>query len=90
MHRASGGPIWKKYFIATDLADLKFEASSRPANALMQIVDTHQHLWDIDLFRYSWLDSVPQLNRSFRMALDIFSRSRTERGEVRTPGSRRR
>ncbi len=34
----------------------------------MQIVDTHQHLWEIDLFRYSWLDSVPQLNRSFRMA----------------------
>jgi predicted TIM-barrel fold metal-dependent hydrolase len=34
----------------------------------MQIVDTHQHLWDIDLFRYSWLDSLPQLNRSFRMA----------------------
>jgi predicted TIM-barrel fold metal-dependent hydrolase len=34
----------------------------------MQIADTHQHLWDIDLFRYSWLDSVPQLNRSFRMA----------------------
>jgi len=34
----------------------------------MQIVDTHQHLWDIDLFRYAWLDSIPQLNRSFRMA----------------------
>lgn len=34
----------------------------------MQIVDTHQHLWDIDLFRYSWLNSLPQLNRSFRMA----------------------
>ncbi len=34
----------------------------------MQIVDTHQHLWDKDLFRYSWLDTVPQLNRSFRMA----------------------
>jgi predicted TIM-barrel fold metal-dependent hydrolase len=33
----------------------------------MQIVDTHQHLWDIDLFRYSWLESVPQLKRSFRM-----------------------
>jgi predicted TIM-barrel fold metal-dependent hydrolase len=33
----------------------------------MQIVDTHQHLWDVDLFRYSWLDSVPGLNRSFRM-----------------------
>ena len=34
----------------------------------MQIVDTHQHLWDKDLFRYSWLDTIPQLNRSFRMA----------------------
>jgi len=34
----------------------------------MQIVDTHQHLWDLDLFRYSWLDSFSTLNRSFRMA----------------------
>ena len=34
----------------------------------MQIVDTHQHLLDLDLFRYSWLSSLPQLNRSFRMA----------------------
>jgi len=33
----------------------------------MQIVDAHQHLWDPDLFRYSWLDSLPSLNRSFRM-----------------------
>jgi len=33
----------------------------------MEIVDTHQHLWDPDLFRYSWLDSLPALNRSFRM-----------------------
>jgi predicted TIM-barrel fold metal-dependent hydrolase len=33
----------------------------------MQIVDTHQHLWDLELFRYSWLDSHPTLNRSFRM-----------------------
>lgn len=35
--------------------------------ASMRIVDTHQHLWDLDLFRYSWLDSVPSLNRSFRI-----------------------
>jgi predicted TIM-barrel fold metal-dependent hydrolase len=33
-----------------------------------QIVDTHQHLWDLDLFRYSWLQNVPVLNRSFRMS----------------------
>jgi len=34
----------------------------------MEIVDTHQHLWDLDLFSYSWLQSFPSLNRSYRMA----------------------
>lgn len=33
----------------------------------MKIVDAHQHLWDLDLFRYSWLQQFPLLNRSFRM-----------------------
>jgi predicted TIM-barrel fold metal-dependent hydrolase len=32
----------------------------------MQIVDTHLHLWDPDMFRYSWLQSIPSLNRPFR------------------------
>jgi predicted TIM-barrel fold metal-dependent hydrolase len=34
----------------------------------MQIIDTHQHLWDLDLFRYSWLDGLPALNRSFNIS----------------------
>jgi predicted TIM-barrel fold metal-dependent hydrolase len=34
----------------------------------MQIIDTHQHLWDPEMFRYSWLQSIPSLNRSFRMS----------------------
>jgi predicted TIM-barrel fold metal-dependent hydrolase len=33
----------------------------------MQIVDTHQHLWDLDLFQYSWTANQPTLNRSFRL-----------------------
>ena len=33
----------------------------------MKIVDTHQHLWDLDLFRYAWLQQLPVLNRSFGM-----------------------
>jgi len=33
----------------------------------MQIVDTHQHLWDLDKLRYSWTVNQPKLNRSFRM-----------------------
>jgi predicted TIM-barrel fold metal-dependent hydrolase len=34
----------------------------------MKIVDTHQHLWDLDLFHYAWLRQLPVLNRSFRMS----------------------
>lgn len=33
----------------------------------MKIIDTHQHLWDLDLFSYSWLNDLPSLKRSFRM-----------------------
>lgn len=29
------------------------------------IIDTHQHLWDIDRFTYSWCQDVEVLNRSF-------------------------
>ncbi len=32
----------------------------------MGLVDTHQHLWDLDRFPYSWCASIPVLNRSFR------------------------
>lgn len=32
------------------------------------IVDSHQHLWDLDLFRYSWLSGFAALNHSFRMS----------------------
>lgn len=34
---------------------------------MQKIVDAHQHLWDLDLFRYAWLKDLPVLNRSFRM-----------------------
>ena len=35
--------------------------------ATMRIIDTHQHLWDMDRFTFSWCKSIPSLNRSFRM-----------------------
>ena len=34
----------------------------------MKIVDTHQHLWDKDLFHYAWLEPLPALDRSFRLS----------------------
>ena len=33
----------------------------------MKVIDTHQHLWDLDLFSYSWCRGIPKLNRSFRL-----------------------
>ncbi|MGH9453797.1 MAG: amidohydrolase family protein [Terriglobia bacterium] len=33
----------------------------------MQIVDTHQHLWDTDLFPYTWCKGDPVLDRPFRL-----------------------
>jgi predicted TIM-barrel fold metal-dependent hydrolase len=34
----------------------------------MEIIDTHQHLWDLDQFPYSWTPKRPALNRSFRLS----------------------
>lgn len=31
----------------------------------MHLVDTHQHLWDLSQFPYSWCAGIPALNRSF-------------------------
>ncbi|MBO0858821.1 MAG: amidohydrolase family protein [Chloracidobacterium sp.] len=33
----------------------------------MEIIDTHQHLWDLDQFPYSWTAGQPRLKRSFRL-----------------------
>ena len=34
----------------------------------MHLVDTHQHLWDLDRLPCSWCAGIPVLNRSFRLA----------------------
>ncbi|HEX2851709.1 MAG TPA: amidohydrolase [Opitutaceae bacterium] len=31
----------------------------------MHLVDTHQHLWNLEQFPYSWTAGIPALNRSF-------------------------
>jgi predicted TIM-barrel fold metal-dependent hydrolase len=41
--------------------------NQKDLNETMKIIDTHQHLWDLDLFKYAWLDDNPLLRRSFRM-----------------------
>ncbi len=41
----------------------------------MKIVDTHQHLWDLERLPYSWTKKSPKLDRSFRIS-DYFEASR--------------
>jgi predicted TIM-barrel fold metal-dependent hydrolase len=33
----------------------------------VKLIDTHQHLWDLRQFPYSWCASIPALNRSFQL-----------------------
>jgi predicted TIM-barrel fold metal-dependent hydrolase len=37
-------------------------------SADVPIVDTHQHLWDLERFNLPWLERLPQLRRSFLMS----------------------
>lgn len=37
----------------------------RAEEPTLPIVDTHQHLWDLDKFHLPWLDSATELKRSF-------------------------
>lgn len=34
----------------------------------MHLVDTHQHLWDLKQFPYSWTNGIPALHRTFTIA----------------------
>jgi predicted TIM-barrel fold metal-dependent hydrolase len=34
----------------------------------MEIIDAHQHLWDLNQFSYSWTSNRPALNRSFKLS----------------------
>lgn len=32
---------------------------------MIPIVDTHQHLWDLEKFQLPWVDEIPTLKKSF-------------------------
>ena len=35
---------------------------------MLDIIDTHQHLWNLDRLKLPWVDGVPSLNRSFEIS----------------------
>jgi predicted TIM-barrel fold metal-dependent hydrolase len=48
----------------------------------MRLVDTHQHLWDLRQFPYSWCSDIPELNRSF--LLEDYLTAARDTGIVKT------
>ena len=48
----------------------------------MKIIDTHQHIWELERFSYSWCSSTPSLNRTF--ALQDYLDASVETGIERT------
>src|SRR5258707_12069170 len=38
---------------------------SEPHHNIVKLIDTHQHLWDLRQFPYSWCAGIPSLNRNF-------------------------
>src|SRR5690348_1994023 len=43
----------------------KSSRRNRAGTLSMKRIDTHQHLWDLKQFPYSWCAGIPALNRSF-------------------------
>ncbi|MEC7758470.1 MAG: amidohydrolase, partial [SAR324 cluster bacterium] len=35
---------------------------------MLDIIDTHQHLWNLDRLKLPWVEEVPALNRSFEIS----------------------
>ena len=55
-----------KASVATVLGSLA-PARAEEKPALIPIVDTHQHLWDLTRFRLPWLQSAPRIGQSHVM-----------------------
>lgn len=53
--------------VGAGLAEADDEIAIRGADAMLPIIDTHQHLWDLEKFRLPWLHDAPRLARSFVM-----------------------
>ena len=64
-------------------------ANSAPMNEI-PIIDTHQHLWDIQKFKLAWLSTAPELARNFVTRDYLGRREGAPRRQSRVHGSGRR
>jgi len=56
----------RREFLATSAASAAAVAFAEEQPAMLPIVDTHQHLWDLQRFRLPWVTKDSPLNRSYK------------------------
>jgi predicted TIM-barrel fold metal-dependent hydrolase len=62
-HRNSRRIFLKKLTALTAAATLAFKTSAAPLEDQPLIIDTHQHMWDLDHFKLPWLQNAPEIYR---------------------------
>src|SRR4051812_35286690 len=78
MSPSFGTAIGRRRFLSRTMAALGVAGALRPARGpaasqtpgradMIPIIDTHQHLWDLSLFRLPWHGENPRMARSFVM-----------------------
>jgi L-fuconolactonase len=61
-------PITRREMVlGTAAATAVATCAAEPKETLMTIIDTHQHLWDLDRFRLPWVKPGTVLGRSYRI-----------------------
>src|SRR5262245_21564693 len=55
----------RRKFLAASLATTASLGLAEEKPAMLPIVDTHQHLWDLKKFRLPWVTKGSPLNRSY-------------------------
>jgi L-fuconolactonase len=80
--------IDRRTFLQGTSAALALAVAPPETKTVFPIIDTHQHLWDLDKFYLPWLEREPTLKKSYRMEDYLRVIGELEHGEGRLSPAR--